>query len=174
MIIKVFYVSNQLFICPHLQENNALAPWMQMFKIILDMPVPPQLETPTEDMEDIVQRDKSVYWKIKAQAARITFRLFSRYANTTYVQQDPELAVWHTYFQTSFAEMLCESHLQLMFKRKTHFVGSKTLNFVIKLVTSATKIPLTMAKMLPFMENILYETVIPLMLTSIRDQELFE
>ena len=57
-----------------------------------------------------------------------------------------------------------------MFKRKSHFVGTKTVNFVIKLVSSATKIPLTMAKMLPFMDNILYETVIPLMLTSTRDQ----
>ena len=61
-----------------------------------------------------------------------------------------------------------------MFKRKTHFIGSKTLNFVIKLVTSGTKIKRTMAKMLPFMDNILYETVIPLMLTSTRDIRLFQ
>lgn len=61
-----------------------------------------------------------------------------------------------------------------MFKKKTNFVGSKTLNFVIKLVTTATKVKLTMDKMLPFIDNILYETVIPLMLTSSRDQELFE
>ena len=57
-----------------------------------------------------------------------------------------------------------------MFKRKTHYVGSKTLNFVIKLVSSATKVELTMTKMLPFLENILYETAIPLMLVSSRDQ----
>jgi len=57
-----------------------------------------------------------------------------------------------------------------MFKRKTHYVGTKTLNFVIKLVSSATKVELTMQKMLPFLENILYETAIPLMLVSSRDQ----
>ncbi len=57
-----------------------------------------------------------------------------------------------------------------MFKRKTNFVGSKTLNFVIKLVSSATKVELTMNKMLPFLENILYETAIPMMLVSQRDQ----
>jgi len=27
-IIKIFYVANQLFICPFLQENNKLAPWI--------------------------------------------------------------------------------------------------------------------------------------------------
>lgn len=57
-----------------------------------------------------------------------------------------------------------------MFKRKTNFVGSKTLNYVIKLVSSATKVELTMNKMLPFLENILYETAIPMMLVSQRDQ----
>ena len=57
-----------------------------------------------------------------------------------------------------------------MFKRKTHFIGSKTLNFVIKLVSAATKVPVTMNKMIPFMDNILYETAIPLMLISNRDQ----
>jgi len=60
-----------------------------------------------------------------------------------------------------------------MFKRKTHFVGSKTLNFVVKLVSSATKVERTMAKMVPFIENILYETAIPLMMVSNRDQQLF-
>ena len=66
--------------------------------------------------------------------------------------------------------MLCESHLQLMFKRKTNFVGSKTLNFVIKLISSSTKLKVTMDKMIPFMDNILYETVVPLMMISNRDQ----
>ena len=61
-----------------------------------------------------------------------------------------------------------------MFKRKTNFVGSKTLNFVIKLVTSATKVKKTMDRLIPFIDNILYETAIPLMLTSNRDQQLFE
>ena len=57
-----------------------------------------------------------------------------------------------------------------MFKRKTNFVGSKTLNFVIKLISSATKLKVTMDKMIPFMDNILYETVVPLMMISNRDQ----
>jgi len=77
---------------------------------------------------------------------------------------------WVEFFQANFSETLCESHLQLMFKRKTHFVGSKTVSFVIKLVSSATKVPLTMAKMIPFMDNILFETAIPLMIISSRDQ----
>lgn len=144
-----------------------------MLKIILDMAVPAELESATDDIEDIAQRDKHILWKLKGQAARITFRLFSRYANPEYIPEESPERQWNVYFLENFGEMLCESHLQLMFKRKTHFVGSKTLNFVVKLVSSATKIPLTMNKMLPFMDNILYETAIPLMLVSNRDQQLF-
>lgn len=143
-----------------------------MFKIILDMPLPPHLDTATENPEDIAVRDKSIQWKIKAQAARITFRLFSKYTSTKYLQGD-ELA-WNKSFLEQYAETLCESHLQIMFKRKTNFVGSKTLNYVIKLVTSATKVKKTMDRLIPFIDNILYETAIPLMLTSNRDQQLFE
>jgi len=37
-----------------------------MFKIILDMPVPEGLESATEDVEEIDQRDKHIIWKLKA------------------------------------------------------------------------------------------------------------
>ena len=69
--------------------------------------------------------------------------------------------------------MLLESHLQLMFKRKTGFVGSKTLNFNIKFVTASTKLQKTMDKLKPFIENILYETIIPIMLITQKDATLF-
>ena len=49
--------------------------------MILDMPVPENLESFTEDIEVIADRDKNIIWKLKAQAARMTFRLFMRYAN---------------------------------------------------------------------------------------------
>lgn len=55
-------------------------PWMQFFKTLLDNPVPPELEAPTEDMEEIAERDKTIHWKIKAISAKITYRIFSKYA----------------------------------------------------------------------------------------------
>jgi len=69
---------------------------------------------------------------------------------------------------------MLESHLQLMFKRKTGFVGSKTLNFNIKYVTSATKLNRTMDKLKPFIENIIYETIMPIMLITHKDATLFK
>jgi hypothetical protein len=57
----------------------------------------------------------------------------------------------------------------LMFARKTQFVGSKCLNFVIKYISSATKLVRTMVKLKPYMDSILYETVIPIMLPTEKD-----
>lgn len=49
LICKVFYVSNQLQICPYLMEENNLDPWVQFFKTILDMDTPPDLVNSTSD-----------------------------------------------------------------------------------------------------------------------------
>ena len=46
----------------------------------MDNPVPPELEQQVEDMDEIAERDKSIHWKIKAISAKITYRIFSKYA----------------------------------------------------------------------------------------------
>ena len=53
-----------------------------MFKIVLDMEVPENLQSKTDDIETIDERDKSIHWKLKAQAAKITLRLFSKHASS--------------------------------------------------------------------------------------------
>jgi len=39
------------------------------------------------------------------------------------------------YVRDTFAAPLLESHLQLIFKRKSQFVGNKALNYAIKYVS---------------------------------------
>lgn len=69
---------------------------------------------------------------------------------------------------------MLESHLQLVLKRKTHFIGSKTLNFAIKFVSSSTKLPTTMAMLQPFIEKLLFENIIPIMFITHKDITLFK
>jgi len=77
------------------------------------------------------------------------------------------------YFAETFTSQMLESHLQLLFRRKTHFVGSRTLNFSIKFVSSCIKSPKAMEKLHPFLSRILYEIVIPVMLVTHKDVVLF-
>lgn len=171
LICKIFYISNQLYICPFLAQNNTLDPWIQFFKTLMDRPVPEQLEKFDEDMEVIEQRDKHIIWKIKGISAKATYRLFSKYGNHKFV--DDQFIEFSKKFYQTYAVPLLESHLALVFRRKTHFVGSKALNFAIKYVSACTKLELTMDKLKPFVENLIYEVVIPIMKVTHKDVVLF-
>jgi hypothetical protein len=61
-----------------------------------------------------------------------------------------------------------------VFRRKTHFVGSKALNFAVKYVSASTKLENTMNMIKPFVENILYEIIIPIMKVTHKDVTLFK
>jgi hypothetical protein len=50
-------------------------------------------------------------------AAKITYRIFSKYGNLIYSKD--EFKDFNKYFVDTFAEPLLESHLTLMFSRKT-------------------------------------------------------
>ena len=77
----------------------------------MDMAIPADLETFTEDIEVIAERDKSMWWKIKAIASQTTFRLFHKYGTIKYVKHIPEEKAFNQKFQDNFGEMLLESHL---------------------------------------------------------------
>ena len=101
-------------------EGNNIDPWILFFKTILDRPVPAELESFVEDMEEIQNRDKNIVWKTKGIAAKTTYRLFSKYGNPKFQSKD-ELTKFCTRFKSDFAIPLLESHLQIVLKRKTFF-----------------------------------------------------
>lgn len=96
----------------------------------MDKAVPADLENFVEDKDVIEERDKALVWKIKGIATKTTYRLFSKFGNPTYV--DEKFGDFSERFKNTFSIPLLESHLALVFKRKTNFVGSKTLNFALK------------------------------------------
>lgn len=172
LIGKVFFASNQLQILPFLAEGDNLVPWMQFFKQILDLAVPAELSSITEDKDVIAERDQHMLWKIKAVIGRITYRMFSKYGRTEFV--DAPQREFSAKLVATYSETLLDTHLGLLFKRKSEFVGTKTVSWAIKYVTYAMKVPITMEKLKPYIENILYEIVIPIMLITHKDSVLFE
>ena len=98
MVCKVFYIANQLYLLPVLTAEGQLHPWMHFFKEVLDLPLPDQLSSFVEDMDEIAARDKSIHWKIRGMIAKTTFRLFSKYGNVKYAHED------HKQFSKYFSE----------------------------------------------------------------------
>ena len=154
-------------------EKDVLNPWFALFKDILDMPCPPDLSTPTEETDEINRRDKSIFWKIKSLTAKITYRAFVKYSKPTHVEQKPHITAFAKQFKENYSIGLLESHLQILMSRKTQFVGSKCLSFAIKFLGAATKQKNTMNKIKPFVEDILYNNIVPLMFITMKDMKQF-
>ena len=109
LICKIFYISNQLYICPYLTEGTNVDPWIQFFKTILDKQVPAELESFVEDMDVIEERDKHIIWKTKGIAGKTSYRMFSKYGNPKFV--DEKFEDFSGRFKETFAVPLLESHL---------------------------------------------------------------
>jgi hypothetical protein len=130
------------------------------------------LESFTEDMDLIEKRDKHIIWKIKGIAASTTYRLFTKYGNP--LLADKPYEDFAKYFGPVCGVALLESHLALVFKRKTVFVGTKALNFALKYINASINLDITMEKLKPFIENLLYETLIPIILITHKDVTLYK
>jgi hypothetical protein len=150
LILKIFYLANQLQVVPYLKLENNIAPWLSFNKQIMDMPVPEELSSFTEDLDEVDRRDKHVFWKIKQAAARMIYRMCSKYVRTDMVEKDDK--AFSENIAKTFSEQLLESNLKILFTRKTNFVGTKTISFAIKFITLACKVDHLMEKLGPFID----------------------
>jgi hypothetical protein len=75
----------------------------------MDRPIPAELDSPTEDPEVIEERDKHLIWKVRGIATKTTYRLFSKFGNPNYV--DDNFADFSKRIKEVFSVPLLESHL---------------------------------------------------------------
>jgi len=139
LVVKVFYVSNQLQMCPHLMQENNLDPWIQFFLTIINMKMPENLISETNSTDEIRERDKSIHWKIKGLTTKLIYRFFVKYGNPKLVENSTMIKSFSNNFSFKFSNTLIESNLQILLSRKNGFVGTKTLSFSIKFISCATK-----------------------------------
>ena len=81
----------------------------------MDRPLPAQLDSPVEDMNEIEKRDKCTLWKLKGVCAQTTYRLFSKYGNPKFA--DEKYEAFSAAFREKYVLPLLESHLQLVLRR---------------------------------------------------------
>ena len=135
LISKIFFECGQLELSLYLMQERVLEPWINFFKTILDMEVPEHLSNAVEDADEIRRRDETIFWKIKAIVAKITHKLFLKYSDPRFYDEDRAIIRnFAKHLSKTFAVPLLESHLQLLFAKKSAFIGSKCLNYAIKFV----------------------------------------
>ena len=101
----------------------------------------------------------------------IMFRIFSKYANDKFV--DEEDKPFSALVVNRYASNILNTALEIIFSRKSQFVGSKLLAYSLKFLQSSTKIKQTMLVVKPFIESILYEHIVPIMMVGETDLALF-
>jgi hypothetical protein len=52
-----------------MNQPQRITPWMSFFQSVLETPLGPQYETPTESSQQIEELDKQVCWKLKGIVA---------------------------------------------------------------------------------------------------------
>ena len=131
-----------------------------MFKSVLELDLG-ALEEPTEESAQIEERDKHSFWKVKATLCKASLRLMQRYGT-------PQISLETKALAEAFAQSICapllESHLSLVLKRSSKFVGSKALFYSLRYLSTAVNSSATLQPLvMPHFETLLYEGI-PLML----------
>lgn len=143
LVCQILYVSNQVIVCPFLTQPGALDAWVDFLKAVLDRPLPHPLEQTDDNVLTLGHKDKTLQWKLKAVAAKLSYRLLLTTGKVYKAGHIPtnDTEAFSYNFVEQLAPILMESHLGLMFKKKTHFfVGSKALQFSIKFIQLAVKL----------------------------------
>ena len=105
----------------------------------------------------IEAREKHIYWKIKKLVGTLTQKLFQK--------NDVEME--------KYAVILLESHLKILFNYKKEFMSMQMLSSSIKFISNATQFETTMVKLRPFVDKLLFETIIPISFYTQKDIETF-
>ncbi len=100
------------------------------------------MESLVEGDEAIAKRDKALYWKVKAEASRISFCLLKHKGikKKELVHRKMTFSAYDTtwFYDESF-DILLQPCLQILFRRQTHFIGTRTLNYSIKFLSVCAK-----------------------------------
>jgi hypothetical protein len=76
---------------------------------MMTKPVPPELGSFTENIEEIEARDKHPLWKLKGISSQMTYRMFSKYGNKICV--DEKYEAFSEKFNATYSKGLLETHL---------------------------------------------------------------
>jgi hypothetical protein len=106
-------------------------------------------------------------------AGRITYRTWSKYGNPDLIE-GKELGEFSKRFIEKHGINLLEAQLKNLLNVKTQFIGNKSLTWSIKFIMSSIKKEITMEKLKSFMDQIMYDTILPIVMITERDEQLYQ
>lgn len=169
-ILKIFFSITYLELPTYFLDENNLHRWMVFVRTILDSPIPQDLEETTQDEQEIVKREKNVFWKNRNCCAMVLESFLLKYSNSKFEKQKNKglaLIIQEKY-------LFCEAFLDILIRRNNLFVSQKLLYFSMKYLHSALiNIPKSSAILTPHLSKLVFEIAIPMLQLTPQDQNLW-
>ncbi|KAK6191779.1 hypothetical protein SNE40_003377 [Patella caerulea] len=166
-ILKIFYAFTQNFLPLDTITRDVFTQWMEVFRAIVDRPVPP--ETNQIDEED---RPELAWWKVKKWAAHILSRLFERYGSPGNVTKDyTEFAEWYL---KSFSGGILQVLMKVLdqYQQKL-YVAPRVIQQALNYINEGIGHAFSWGFIKPHVQTMISSVIFPLMCHSDEDDELW-
>ncbi|XP_067127440.1 importin-7 isoform X2 [Centruroides vittatus] len=166
-ILKIFFALVQYFLPLDLISKETFAQWMDLFRTIVDRPVPDAVNQYDED-----ERADCPWWKCKKWAMHILTRVFERYGSPNKVSK--EYREFADYYLHAFSAGILEVMLKvlLMYKQKL-FVSSRVLQQALNYINQAVNHAFSWKFLKVHMMPIIQDVIFPLMCYTDQDEDLW-
>ncbi|XP_041366189.1 importin-7-like [Gigantopelta aegis] len=166
-ILKIFYVYTQNWLPQDTLKREAFTQWMEVFRIIMDRPVPE--ETLQVDEND---RPELPWWKVKKWAVHILARIFERYGSPgTVTKEYQQFAEWYL---KSFSAGILQVLLKLLDEYRQHiYIAPRVLQQALNYINQGISHAFSWKFIKPHMQDLIQQVIFPLMCHSEEDDELW-
>ena len=151
-----------------LTEPTIIDAWITQFHNILELPLPEELLSLTEDEAIIQQRKKSKFWQLKKISLEILYRLFQKYGNPKFWKKG-EYVLFSRLINSQYILAIVERAVSLLKASVDIYIDPTTLMYAIKTITQSIKNESTFPLIKPLLLEILEEYIFPKLFISQAD-----
>jgi len=168
LILKIVFTVVNLDVPLYFKANSAnLKKWMVAMAKICDSEVPADAQTPVKTCDELIKREKNVYWVNKKWCGEIMIRFMQKFGNkdTTNLENKEYAPSIKTDYLVPFLEIFVKNLL----KRKTHFIANKYSFYAGKYIFYSLKIPEFREMLNEHLEELLFDVFLPMVRLSLID-----
>ncbi|CAG8437081.1 2268_t:CDS:10 [Funneliformis mosseae] len=171
IILKTYSSATQYELAEPLQNNSSLVPWITLMLHIIEKPIPPEIIP-----EDLEERQKFMWYRVKRWSCQNLNRIFSRYGNPAQLgQSSRKYAAFAENFSQQFGSQILRVYLQQteLWIKKEVWLSQKVLLFFADFYKDALTHKLTWQIMKPYAETLVSHFIFPQLCFSKEDEELW-
>ncbi|KAM7292825.1 importin-7 [Ixodes scapularis] len=166
-ILKIFFALVQYHYPLGLISRDACTQWMELFRLVLDRPVPDVANQVDED-----ERPDLPWWKCKKWAFHIITRMFERYGSPGSVTK--EYGEFADFFLKAYSEGMLQVVLKVLDQhRQKVYISPRVLQHALNYLRHAVSHAFSWKFLKPHIVGIVLEVVFPLLCHTDQDDELW-